>query len=551
MKSKYFNKCAIYSLLVLSTSIFFKGYSQVGVNTSSPDASSILDIVSTDKGILIPRMTEEGKNDIITPKKGLLIYQNNEAEGFWYYDGSIWKPIDTKGEFTSSTGVVHNVTNIRQDDFVFGSNSLNNIAGADDDSRFLFDKGKSAFRVGYNNTSSWDNSEIGSFSFSAGSKGTASGTYAVTMGRENNATGSYAVSIGRSNTVSAVNGTSFGYLNTVSADYGTTLGRSNTASGEYSLAGGIATTASGLHSVAFGTTSTASGENSFVFGRLNTASGLNSAAIGFTNTASSEGTFAFGNQSRATGVHSVAFGNNLSTPSYSEMAVGIYNTTYSPASTTETNGNDRIFSVGNGFRTGGVTTRNNAFTILKNGHVGIGTDTPNEALVIHGDDNFSGDADFDAHSYGSNITSFHIRSAAGTQNRPTAVSGKTNANFYNMEAQGYDGSTYRTASAIRMGVMATNLTGANDMPGRIDFDVAPDGTASTITRMRINDQGNVGINTRNTPITEKLVVNGKIKATSVNFSGLTTYANDSAAASGGLTQGDLYKTAAGDLKIKL
>ena len=521
---------------------------QVGIGTTSPDASSMLEIESTEAGILIPRMTETEKENIPSPIKGLLVFQNDGNEGFWYFDGTIWVPIDNRGEFVSIGGVIRNTTNIKVDDFVVGSTSLDNIAGGDDDRRLLFDKSRGAFRAGYNDDDSWDDSNRGNYSVALGYNSIASGTFSTNIGRGGDTSGDYAVSIGRNNTVSGANATSFGYVNESSAAYATTFGRGNVASGEYAMAGVLASKATGLHSVALGNTSTASGENSFALGRLNKASGLNSIAFGFTNIADTDGAIAIGSESKATGDRSVALGNNLLARSYSEVAVGLYNTDYTPASTFLTVGEDRIFSVGNGFRTGEVTTFNNALTILKNGHVGIGTDTPTEALEIHGDDNFSGDADFDAHSYGTNITSFHIRSAFGTQNNPKAVSGKSNANYYNMEAQGYDGTAYRNASAIRMGSMANNRTGASDMPGRIDFHTSTDGSIDNKLRMRLDDNGNIGINTGNAAITEKLEVNGKIKAVDVNFSGLPIFADNDAAAA--LDAGDMYRTSTGDLKIK-
>jgi hypothetical protein len=64
----------------------------VAINTdgSNPDASSILDIKSTDKGILVPRMTQTQKNAITSPATGLLIYQTDGTSGFYYYNGSAW-----------------------------------------------------------------------------------------------------------------------------------------------------------------------------------------------------------------------------------------------------------------------------------------------------------------------------------------------------------------------------------------------------------------------------------------------------------------------------
>ena len=52
-------------------------YAQVGINTSSPDNSAALDIVSTNKGVLIPRMTTAQRLAIATPTPGLLVYDND------------------------------------------------------------------------------------------------------------------------------------------------------------------------------------------------------------------------------------------------------------------------------------------------------------------------------------------------------------------------------------------------------------------------------------------------------------------------------------------
>jgi hypothetical protein len=60
---------------------------------------------------------------------------------------------------------------------------------------------------------------------------------------------------------------------------------------------------------------------------------------------------------------------------------------------------------------------------------------------------------------------------------------------------------------------------------------------------------NIGIGVTN-PV-QKLEVNGTIKATAINFTGLVTFANDAAAGIGGLVSGDVYKTATGALMIKL
>ena len=58
---------------------------QVGINTTSPDASSALDITSTTQGFLTPRMTTAQKNAIVSPANGLLVF-DTDLKGYSYYD---------------------------------------------------------------------------------------------------------------------------------------------------------------------------------------------------------------------------------------------------------------------------------------------------------------------------------------------------------------------------------------------------------------------------------------------------------------------------------
>jgi len=47
--------------------------SQVGIGTTSPDSSAILDLVSTERGLLIPRMSIGQRDLISNPAAGLMI----------------------------------------------------------------------------------------------------------------------------------------------------------------------------------------------------------------------------------------------------------------------------------------------------------------------------------------------------------------------------------------------------------------------------------------------------------------------------------------------
>jgi len=87
--SKSFFSALFFSLL--SSSLI----AQVGIGTLTPDASSQLDITSSGKGLLIPRMDASTRGAIVSPATGLLVYQTDAPAGFYYYDGSAWNMIGT------------------------------------------------------------------------------------------------------------------------------------------------------------------------------------------------------------------------------------------------------------------------------------------------------------------------------------------------------------------------------------------------------------------------------------------------------------------------
>jgi hypothetical protein len=69
--------------------------SQTVVVTDDPaytagNASSVLDVKSTLKGFLAPRMLASQRTAISSPAAGLLVYQTDGTSGFYYYNGTIW-----------------------------------------------------------------------------------------------------------------------------------------------------------------------------------------------------------------------------------------------------------------------------------------------------------------------------------------------------------------------------------------------------------------------------------------------------------------------------
>src|SRR6218665_85912 len=70
-----------------------KSAENVGIGTTKPDRSAILDLSSTTKGLLIPRMTLAQRGKITNPANGLMIYQTDYVAGFYYFEGSTWKSL--------------------------------------------------------------------------------------------------------------------------------------------------------------------------------------------------------------------------------------------------------------------------------------------------------------------------------------------------------------------------------------------------------------------------------------------------------------------------
>jgi hypothetical protein len=83
-------------ILVLCFWASLTAFSQTGIGTASPDASAKLEISSTSKGLLIPRMTDAQKTAITSPANGLMIYQTDGVVGFYVNTGTSASPTWTR-----------------------------------------------------------------------------------------------------------------------------------------------------------------------------------------------------------------------------------------------------------------------------------------------------------------------------------------------------------------------------------------------------------------------------------------------------------------------
>lgn len=104
MKLRYFIFQNLTWLILLVILCPYTVYNQaVGIGTSSPNNTSALDIQSTNKGLLIPRMTASQRNAINSPANGLMVY-DTDFSSFWYYGTGQWLEVGTSYALKSVNG---------------------------------------------------------------------------------------------------------------------------------------------------------------------------------------------------------------------------------------------------------------------------------------------------------------------------------------------------------------------------------------------------------------------------------------------------------------
>lgn len=286
----------------------FPSTGAAGIGTTTPNTSSLLEIKSTAKGFLMPRMTKAQRDAITSPATGLLIYQTNSTPGFYYYNGTAWAAISLKG--WSLTGNAN-------------TNSLTNFIGTTDNKPLNF-------RVNNTNAGTIQTDGQIFLGLSAG---------VINTGLYNTAVGGYALQSNTSGSYNTANGNqaldsnTTGIWNTATGFrslYSNKTGQANTANGEsalYANATGNYNTAMGLEALYYdsvGSGNTAIGQDALfnnITGDENTATGTEALSInaaGSYNTA--DGYFAGPNVDGLS--NTTAIGENATTTADNQVRIG-------------------------------------------------------------------------------------------------------------------------------------------------------------------------------------------------------------------------------------
>jgi Chaperone of endosialidase len=141
-------------LLLKTIFVFSIAYTQQGVaiNTdgSTADNSAMLEIKSTNKGILIPRMTSTQRTAIVTPATGLLIYQTDGTAGFYFYNGSSWAPLSVAAQGPSGGwAIIGNAGTDSTVNYIGTSDNKPFIGKVNGEQAFYFSSTKSVTSLGY------------------------------------------------------------------------------------------------------------------------------------------------------------------------------------------------------------------------------------------------------------------------------------------------------------------------------------------------------------------------------------------------------------------
>lgn len=87
-------------------------------------ASAVLDLKSTTKGLLPPRVTEAQKSAIASPATGLLVYQTDGASGYYFWDGTRWQPFISGQGGVNPVSKTVSATLTKAETFVLASNDI-------------------------------------------------------------------------------------------------------------------------------------------------------------------------------------------------------------------------------------------------------------------------------------------------------------------------------------------------------------------------------------------------------------------------------------------
>ncbi len=315
-------------------------YSQVkiGDNPSSINNSALLELESTNKGVVFPRMNSSQMNSL-SNMQGLVIY-NTDSNCLFNNNGLVWISLCRSNKSISWLDT-QNTTGLKS--VVNASNNLASGAYSFALGQYSISSGLHSTAIGFRDTAS------GNYSFALGYRNLSNGIGAVTLGSANKVNNMYSVGIGQSNVVNGFQAFCYGQSNSNAGNYSYLLGQSSKItmfgagsflcgsnsyvnSIESTILGGSFDSCTGNYSVARGRNSKASGIGSLAFGDTVQSTGLASYTMGVKSKSSGKYAYSLGYYNLSSGNYSYTLGKNNVSSGYASYAIGdscISNSAYS------------------------------------------------------------------------------------------------------------------------------------------------------------------------------------------------------------------------------
>ncbi|MEZ4965138.1 MAG: hypothetical protein R2791_07845 [Saprospiraceae bacterium] len=308
----------MFRLALLGYSLFFTDVlaAQVSVNqdNSAPDPSAMLDVKSSDKGMLVPRMTTAQRTAISNPATGLLVF-DTDTESFWYRDSGGWVQLISGWNLSGNAGTVDGTSFIGTTDNVALDFRVNNARGLRLEYAEGIDPDFGIITPAPNIIGGYSGNTVAAWAYGAtisgggisGNINAISAEFATIGGGLNNTANGYGavVSGGTDNSASGGSSVGGGSLNTASGG-GAVIsgGLANSATSSWSTVGG------GTGNMATAWKATVAG------GEVNIAGGISSTVPGGSlNSAGGDYSLAAGRRAKIDAAHDGAFlfsdGNNV------------------------------------------------------------------------------------------------------------------------------------------------------------------------------------------------------------------------------------------------
>lgn len=376
---------SVFTVLFISALVTTSN-AQMGIGTTNPHSSSILELSSTTHGFLLPRMTNSEMNLISSPAAGLMIY-NTTNSCVYVYNGSSWQ---------STCANASNFWSLTGNSSLTGSNFIGSTDATDLNFRS-------------NNIQRMVLASSGYFGI-----GATTPTNALTLAASSNPLRVLGMSHNALDTLLVIDPTGVVYKRSLASALSTTWSINGNA-GTSAASNFIGTTDSVDFVIRVNNNKTGqfvAGKRTFVGGKNSVATGTNSLVYGLTDSVYSSYTLTTGDNNKVQsgadfaavfggnnilkstasygvvtgelnvveGVHSSAHGENLFVNSYNMVALGSYNDTVT-GNRLWVDSTNHLFVVGNGHK---FCDRSNVITATWGGNVGIDNKDPLTALDVHG-----------------------------------------------------------------------------------------------------------------------------------------------------------------------